>query len=174
MLWELLVIRLYMAMISMSVAYCNVKYNILLSQFIRGFGSILRVNNRLLFTWTPRTDCNGVVCVLLGDKNRLLNIKFLSVTFKKLRIYLHAKSIISWKSTDVSEEHITSIFRHLSTCFNVGLSRGLFFDPKIGSVIFLWKSVYFPYSTLRYILEDSAFIVNRCDNLRSCILGYNY
>jgi hypothetical protein len=39
-------------------------------------------------------------------------------------------------STDVSEEHINSIFR-LATCFYAGFLLGLFFDPEYRGDVFV-------------------------------------
>jgi hypothetical protein len=82
-----------------------------------------------------------------------------------------SRRVVRWKSTDISEEHVTSIFRVEETprqamsvtCFRCVILLGSFFDSE-GSYVFLrnvgWLST--EYTELYRRRQNSALLISAC------------
>jgi hypothetical protein len=90
------------------------------------------------------------------------------------KVFWKRRVLPSGKWTDVSEKHVSSIFKveeqakqEISRRVLVGFLLGLFFDPKMEATSSSEMSVEFQHTTRRYILEDRTLHNHRCKNLRS-------
>jgi hypothetical protein len=77
------------------------------------------------------------------NKVKYVGFEVLTAVVTKSNIFWDISRIVRCKSTDVSEEHIASIFRveeHLlATCSHAGFLLGLFIDSEYEGDMFLRK-----------------------------------